>query len=318
MNEQLQQSILSTLAYFDVFDYPLTAEELYRALHALDADTMAVLSTGTFDQVLIQLQDLVENGRIEMKDSMFFLPGRIQTVVTRQLAIPTIEKKLRIARRAVRLIRWIPFVYGVWVCNTLASGTVKDESDIDVFIIIKEGRMWSTRFLITIVLSVFRLRRTQTRVANKICLSYYITTNHLNLHDVVIDQRDIYTWYWIDQLVPVYDRDNIYDCFQKNNQWVKSVVPHALQPVRLASRYRVNDGVISKRVRSFLERLFGKMLGDWIEGMMRWLQQVVMERSIPGTRPYPTSVVVSDTMLKFHENDRRGFFRSEWEKRLMR
>ena len=42
---------------------------------------------------------------------------------------------MKIANRAVEKIRWVPFLRAIFVCNTLAGPGLKEESDIDVFII---------------------------------------------------------------------------------------------------------------------------------------------------------------------------------------
>lgn len=316
MDTTLRQSIISTLAYFDVFSYPLTAEELYRWVHVVQQTGDRSLQSVTYLELLEMLGMMVEAGEIETLSSFYVLPGRKEGVEKRNAAVPRIEEKLRIARRAIRLLRYVPFVYGVYVCNTLASGTVTDESDIDVFIILREGRMWTGRLLITVLLSVVRLRRTDRCVANRMCLSYYVTRDHLCLKDVLIDEEDIYTWYWIDQVLPVYDRDETFRLFQEQNAWVQDMVPRALQSVKLSRRYRVDDSRISVAIRGIGEYVCRGRMGDWFERVFRAWQRAFMDRHEKvGARPFATSVVISDTMLKFHENDRRGVYREEWRKR---
>src|SRR5258706_5721763 len=68
----LERAILETLAYSDVFDYPLRLDELYRYL------PMRV-EIGQLRQVLNSL-----NGLLGMKDEFYFLSGREKTVQIRK------------------------------------------------------------------------------------------------------------------------------------------------------------------------------------------------------------------------------------------
>jgi hypothetical protein len=307
MNSSLAKAIIQTIAYFDIFDLPLTAEEVYRFLWRYDE----VISYVDF------LNTLPNVGHIEQKDGFYFLPGRADIVASRQLAVPLIEEKLRIARRAAKIIRSVPFLRAMFVCNTVASASASRDSDIDVFIVVRRGRLWITRFLTTIALSVFRLRRTKTNVANKICLSFYVTDAHLDLSDIAIDTPDIYLMYWIEQLVLVYDPDNLKEELSKKNQWVKKYLPHGFQSYHISDRYRVQNTPVQRFFRHIAERAWHGSYGDILERYAKQIQEKKMSANVGSVQGLPdTRVVVDDTMLKFHENDRRLHFRDEWRSRL--
>jgi len=312
MNEQLRKSILQTLAYFDVFDYPLTAEELYRWLYCgyTDNADIRISFRDFFDQ-------LAHFNQIECKDSFYFLPGRADIVEIRQRAVPVIEEKYKIARRAVKKMRWIPFCQAVFLCNTVASSHASPESDIDVFIVVKSGRIWTARFLIILVLALFRLRITKQTSANKICLSFYTTDKHLDLSDVTIDREDIYMMYWIDQLVPVYDPEDMQQKIIDANVWVQKYIPHALQSYKTLHRLRVGDMWLQKVKKKSWEWLLGGGLGSFVEKILKKKQIQTLKANFGDQmNDGSTHVVVNDTMLKFHDNDRREYFREEWQKRL--
>jgi len=306
--DPVQKAILETLAYFDVFQTPLTSEEV----HALLWKEKAKLS-----EVQQGIAELLEMKKIEEREGFYFLTSRADIVDRRQMAIPLIDKKLSIAAKAAKRIRWIPFFEAMFVCNTVASASATDDSDIDVFIIIRKGRLWITRLLITITLSLYRMRRHKEHVANKICLSFYVTDAHLNLSDVTIDEPDIYMMYWIAQLIPIYDPKNIRTQILKENAWVKKYLPQALSSYRMHPMFRVENGGIGKRVKKMFETMWGSGYGDMIESQARHAQQKKMAMNFSSVKDEKdTRVVVDDTMLKFHENDRRAHYREEWRKRL--
>ncbi len=306
MDRELKRAILKTLAYFDTFDFPLTVEEVYHWLWTYEKPVSLVV-------VRDGLMDLVSDGKIEQKNSFFCFIGRASIIRMRQFAIPLIEEKMRIAKKAARILRCIPFLDAVYVCNTVAGSIPHEQSDIDVFIIIQPGRLWLTRAMTTVLLSIFRYRRTQTSVHNKICLSFYVTHDHLNLEDIQSGSPDIYLAYWIDQLIPVYDPTGVMAHILKKNTWGKKWVPHAYTEERMYPSWEVKDTSFSRIVRLGLEKIIGFVGVSVLEEKARYVQKKKMDGNIHSLQDLPDSrVVVSDTMLKFHENDRRNYFRQRW------
>jgi len=302
----LGTAIIKTLAYFDVFQTPLTSEEVHSLLWK---------ETAPFSQVKAGLDMLVEESKIEIKEGFFVLPGRTKIVDRRQMAIPLIDTKLKIASKAAKRIRWIPFFEAMFVCNTVASASASEDSDIDVFIVIRQGRLWITRLLITLTLSLYRMRRHKEHVANKICLSFYATDAHLNLSDVTIDEPDIYMAYWIAQLIPIYDPKNIRAKILKENSWVKTYIPQGMGAYRMHPAFRVEDRGVGKKIRYMFETMWKSGYGDLIEKQAKQVQEKKMSINYASVKDeQDTRVVIDDTMLKFHENDRRAQYRDEWRK----
>lgn len=318
-----EKAIIETLAWFDVFDTPLTKEEVGKWLWGVritdpPATRSEALRAGNTDvQITEVLQEMTARDQIGSSQGFYFLPGRGETVEKRQLSVPIIDKKMDIAKKAAKKLRWIPFFRAMFVCNTVASSSASHCSDIDVFIVIRKGRLWLTRLLITLTLTFFRLRRNKKHVANKICLSFYVTDAHLDLSDVTIDAPDIYMAYWIDQLIPVYDPDNVREEIMKQNTWAKELIPNAFQKFVLHPRWRVEDGAIAKRIKRMFEAVWKGGYGNLLEKQAKGAQEKKMAMNFSSIKDEPDSrVVIDDTMLKFHENDRRAKFREEWRKRI--
>ncbi len=304
----LKKAIIVTLAWFDVFDTPLTKEEIHTWLWKQEA---------TLPSVIDALKILREQDAIGYKHGFYSLPDREKIVGERQLSIPIIDTKMNIAAKAAKKLRWIPFFRAMFVCNTVASSSATHCSDIDVFIVIGKGRLWLTRLLITLTLTVFRMRRHGKHVANKICLSFYVTDAHLDLSDVAIDKPDIYMAYWIDQLIPVYDPEDVRAVIMKENTWAHALLPNAFGKFVLHPRWRVKNGIVSGRIKRMFEVVWKKGYGDLLEKQAKGAQEKKMAMNWRSAKDNPSShVVIDDTMLKFHENDRRAKFREEWQQRI--
>ena len=199
----LQQAIVDTLAYFAIFNFALTREELWHNLFFVSGVEREI----TFDNFVKNLVFLLSEKEIETKHNFYFLPGRESDYYNRQNSVKFVEQKMKIAHLAIKKIRSIPFVRAVFLCNTVAGSTVTADSDIDVFIIVGKNRIFLTRFLVTFILSIFGLRRHGEKVKDRICLSFYTTEDNLGLSKIALDRPDIYLLYWLDQLVPFYDED---------------------------------------------------------------------------------------------------------------
>lgn len=301
----MSDSIIQTISYFDIFNTPLTREELLRWLwgeKAVDYTDFAK-----------RLDDLEKQNKISKKSGYYFLPGREEIINIRQRAVPLVEEKMQIAVRAGKKIRWIPFVEAVFVCNTVAGGGVKKTSDIDVFIIIKNGRLWLARLLTTITMSLFGLRRNKTKIANKICLSFYATNDGLDLSKIKISDPDIYLTYWMENLIPVYDPNNTLRKIKYKNQWAKKSLPNSNENYQTLYRWAVVDSKLSKAVRSFFEKTWTGAYGNLIEKQAKEIQQTKMKLNFTNpNKENKLGVIINDNMLKFHENDRREQYRDEW------
>jgi hypothetical protein len=226
------------------------------------------------------------------------------------------EWKYRRARQAAGLLRWLPFVRMVAVCNNLAFNNSRSSADIDLFIIIRPGRMWLTRFLITLVTHLAKMRRHGNKITDRICLSFYATERALDMRPLLLRPADPYFMYWLAQLVPIYDRYQTYVALRQANNWLAEHLPN-LMPIEPVSRRCVTDQTANSLWYKAGERWLGGGLGGVIESICRAVQLYLMDRKKKSQRwQGGTAVVVNDDILKFHEDDRRQLFLEQWRSRM--
>jgi hypothetical protein len=309
MDKEFKNSVLQTLAYFDLFEKPLTAEELHRNLWNLER------RVGYYD-FLMDLQEMVENGSVETENGYYFFPGRSDLIQIREQRVRLVEKKMKIAKKGARLIRLIPFVRAIFVCNTLATETVNYESDVDLFIVIKKGRIWLTRFWIIWVLQLAGLRIGKRKTKNKICLSFYISEHNLDFSRISLSGDDIYLAYWINHLVPIYDPDRFTKEIVKQNIWLNNYLQHFRDFYRLDAKWMLSKPVRLDSIINFFEKIWGNVYGDILEVQARAIQLSKLKRNnVCSQEGCETGVVINDELLKFHQNDRRDEYRKKWQER---
>jgi hypothetical protein len=310
----LEKSILATLAYFDCFDLPLRREEIFRwQYHDLSRGigNGHSVNEGEINQALGGLQS---QKVIEQDTDYFFLPGRRHLLRLREERFEENKRKWRIAKTAARWLRMAPFLKLVAVCNTLAINNARPESDIDFFIVTSSFRLFTCRAFITWLVSFLGLRRHGSKIKNRICLSFYVTEDYLDLKDILLEPRDPYFAFWLDQLVPLYDRHNFLSKLRAENQWVREYLPNAFSVTD--ENHRIKPGPISSLIQGLFELTFMPPLGNWLEDYLAKAQKKLMSNKQSVASQPDTRVIISDNMLKFHEEDRREEYRERFYRRL--
>jgi len=320
----LEKSILATVIYYDILDYPLTGFEIYKylinPLHIIgQTEPVQDLELEPFGEISLSgVLDYLQTEKIREfvgeKNGYYFWVGREglyqQRIERQKIAAPRWKKVYKI----LRALQIIPFVKMIAVCNSLAINNSKEDADIDFFVIIGKNRIWLTRLLVTFFVWMMGEWRHKKRIAGKICLSFYITEDALNLEPIAIKPYDIYLAHWVAELKPVYYEGQIYRDFVFKNLWARN--------------YLINFGKISNlyypefkrnRFLSFSRMISEKLLkgriGNLIEKLFRFFQKKRITRKII-PHEVPTAVLVSDKMLKFHENDKRTFFEEKFVENL--
>jgi len=299
----LEKSILRTLVYFDLTSFPLTANEIWQFLHTQ--------TVGDFKIVLSALEDLKNKNIIGEKYGYYFLLGREELVEKRRAQLVISELKLKKARRAAKFIMGVPFLKAIFVCNTVASGTALEDSDIDFFIIAEKNRLYIVRFFTNLVLRFFGLRTYGTKIADKICLSFFIDDQNLNLEKLKAVPEDIHFAYWIAQMVPIYDSQNYFKRFLSANYWIKKYLPNFNPQIQYVNLVKLNIffGTWQKIWQTMWQGGYGAM----IEKQARDWQLLKMKLSIKEkSQVGDNGVVVNNGVVKLHEYDTRAAIYNAW------
>lgn len=298
-------SALKTLAYFDQFDYPLTALECWR--YAIDSDAR--------EKRYIQndLDMLLAKGKIIQLNGYIALAGRESIIDIRGDRTRLAEQKYRKALRFVSFLRWFPFVRMIGICNTLSLSHSREDADIDFFIITAPHRVWTVRLLTTVFAHLLGQRPDQHHMRDSFCLSFFVAEDSMNLRRVALGDDDIYFANWVQHLVPVFDTGNVYQSFWGENQWITSLLPNAFQKIPAERRLLVDRWPI-RFMRLFFEFVFW-LIGPMFERFVCRLQWKGFPAKIRVLANLDTRVVVTGDMLKFHDADRREEYRRQWKER---
>lgn len=305
----IRRSILKTLHYFDITRFPLTKEEIFSWLWQCPK-----VGYEQFERVL---QLLIEEKKIGERYGYYFLFGGEESVEWRRERLLSSEAKMKIALRAARKIRSVPFLQAIFVCNTVGSEQSNENSDIDFLIITHPKRIWIVRLLSNLILRLYRLRTFGGKIKNRICLSFYLDTHHLSLSNHRIVEDDIHFAYWLNQMVPIYDQENIYSKFLQANSWSRKFLSNIdVRPI-ITERLIARDSKIGKVGKKILEKIWQGGCGNFIEKQSRLTQWMKMNAEIKNKiNKGDKGIVITEGVIKLHERDTRAKYRQEWLKRI--
>ena len=238
----LERAIVEAVTYGDVFDYPLTADEMHRYLAGVAASRAQV--QGALAQGRLVPSFLSRSGRY------YTLPGREDAVETRRKRAAISAKYWRIAVRYGRRIAELPFVRMVAVTGALAMDNVADE-DIDYLIVTEPGRLWLCRGLVVGVVRLAALRGVT------LCPNYFLSENAL-----VLSERNLFTAHEVAQMVPLAGSET-YETFRRLNHWSEAFLPNASGPPRRVSAVEPRGRHVRRLTEAALRSRVGGRLEDW-------------------------------------------------------
>lgn len=213
------------------------------------------------------------------------------------------DEYLKEVKRLKSVFQSIPFVEQIFLCNSISFNALDKNSDIDLFIITKPWRIRTVKFRSMILFALKWAKRFWKRSRKKICLSFFITSNSQNLYPISLPTLDIYLAYWISHLVLIYQpNDTLNNSFFENNKWVKWILPN-YQEKQTISLW-INPFSWNTKSKNIMEALWNWLLWNIFETLVKSIQKAIIRLKISLNPIWNKDVIISDSMLKFHQDIR--------------
>lgn len=277
-----QHGILKTLAYFDIFHYPLRKEEIlqfnthfseehitHQALHELVAEG-SVFKLGDFYS--LHNNPLLINRRLQGNQ-------RAGELLTKALSIG-------------KMLYKFPFVRGIGVSGSLSKNVAEENADIDFFIITRKNRLWIART----IMHIFKKFTYLVGRQHFFCMNYYLDEEALLLTD-----QNIFTAMEIKTLLPVSGNESFRRFFSMN-QWANQWLPVC------SFREQAAGDARNSWFKKIGEWLFNSRLGNRLDDYLlrittkRWKKK---EKSNDRTMKGTTFVLITDK--HFAKSNAGGF-----------
>ena len=262
-----KEAILATLSYRCVFRYPLSFYQICTCLVSAERFNCNVVRNA--------LDNLVSKGLVREVDSLYSLVD-VKPVNWHDRFDYSV-KLLKENSLAIGLLSKIPWIELISVTGSVAAYNADLNSDLDIFIITQKNRLWLTRFFVVALLKTIGKYPGKGGDGGKICPNLYVDTSCLGW---LLPSQNVFTAHEIILMQPVYQRNEAYLRFLRQNTWVHKFIAGFSFDSRLAE----------------VSPVYGSPLVSYLEKVAMSLQMRYMRRKI-------TAEKVSEHVLHFNKND---------------
>ena len=250
----LELSILKTVAYFDVFSYPLTINEIVLFLDQ---------PSGEKDVTSI-VQRLVETKNLWRFNNFYSVRNEESLALNRTNGNKLAEKHIKKSMRLAKFLFLFPYIKGIAISGSLSKNYADKNSDFDFFIITTANRLWLVRAFYTVLFKIASF----ARIKHWFCLNYFIDESNLD-----IKEHNIFTAIELLTLKPLKGK-TIFEKFFAANEWSNEYLPNCKvdyeylkdsspNVIRKATERTMNFGIgdkIDNKLLSLFKKRFEKVL----------------------------------------------------------
>ena len=208
-----------------------------------------------------------------------------------------IKNRLKYATRVGKMLATFPFVRSVILNGSLALGTSKESSDIDILIVAKSGRIFTARFFVNGLTTIWGIKRSKDEEldhSGDFCFNYFLTENFLKIPTNRTASVDKYCAENYSKSVYLAGDSSVYENFMKAN--VDLFNKYGCTPRSLTDNESKKRKGLSQVIWEFI---LSGYLGEIFENMVKRYQIKKIESS-PITAKYPDLIVYNDKELRFH------------------
>ena len=166
----LSDDIIKAIAYFDLFSYPLTVEQVYNFLPR---------NSVTPEDIGAALDEMVCDNALARYGGFYTLRLSDQHIVQERKENEARARRLiKYARFVTQVLKRFPFVRAVFITGSLSKNVATKESDIDFMIVTAQRRLWICKTILTLFRKIFLFG------SNKyFCTNYYISEKNYTYQD---------------------------------------------------------------------------------------------------------------------------------------
>jgi hypothetical protein len=247
----LRHSVLKVLAYFDLFNYPVLAEEI---LYFLDQEA-------EWPGLVTELEALTAEKCLFRTGNFYSLQDNPALAELRLRGNRRADELLQVAARISQRLFQFPYVRGVGISGSLSKHYADENADIDYFIITRSNRLWIARTFMHLFKKLSYLRGRQ----HWYCMNYYVDEDALE-----IKEKNIFTATEMITLLPASGNGGLVRFFDAND-WTADYFPHYRERQRVAQGpYRVS--FLKRTLEKLLDNRLGDILDDFFQRLTsrRW------------------------------------------------
>lgn len=250
MTQILERQIINALLYYDIFNYPLTEEEIVRFIGK---------QIGSASHIKSALTSLEAHNDVYYFNGFYGLQPDITNTLRRIRGNKLADECLKVAHKKAELIYQFPFVRAVMASGSLSKGYMDEKSDLDFFIVTASGRLWIARTLLVLYKRLFLFNSHRF-----FCVNYFLDEQH-----PLIEEQNLFTATELATVMPLQSAPH-YKRLMEGNPWINTFFPNFtprvtnLPPARSGLIKQGFERLINIFFANRLERYCRKLtLGRW-------------------------------------------------------
>jgi len=284
---QLEAAVMRTLLYADLFQFPMTLEEIHRYLIHHQAIDRPMIQQCLYESPILQSLLCQHHGYIALREHQDYIQIRLERE----------QDAKQMWHEAQRYGKWlsrIPFVRMVALTGALAVRNPAGRSDdYDYLLITQPGRVWLARAFAILLVRVVRL------FGRELCPNYVLASDQL-----VQKRQDLFIAHEIAQMVPIFGNQLYREMFAKN-AWMTNFLPNARPHKKQQDRRSV--------FKSLLEKLLGGAMGSQLE---KWEYQRKRRKFSSHIDQPQADALIDDGHVKGHFQDHGHPVLNKYRERL--
>ena len=274
-------AIARSILYAALFDYPLTLSQLRQTLIESAQTPSEIMATVRSSSRLATV--------IEHHDGYFFPAGRRALIDTRQRREARSRAFLAAHRPLLRIIGALPNVRMVALSGSIAHLNLEQGGDLDLFIVTRGARVWSTAVAVILLAKLLGRRRT-------LCANFIVADTSL-----CSDQHDLFTASQVINLKPI-TGDDIYRRLVEANPFVHHFYRNFHAPD--CGNLRLRQPALLRGLKAIVETA-SFVPCALAERVCRTAYRGYL-RSRAATWQSPEQVTLGDMVLKLHTRSHRN------------
>ena len=239
--EAVKKGILRSLIYYDIFNYPLTANELAQFSSIKLHDKQCITDA---------LEYLTQHLLIYKFGDFYSLKNDPTQIERRKNGNNIATEILPKALKRSKFIHKFPFVRSVNISGSLSKNYFDESTDFDFFIIAEANRIWLCRLLLTFYKKIFLLNSRKY-----FCINYYIDTT-----DLLIPDRNLFS---ATEIITLKNQcgETVYKNFMEANTWVHAYFPNYFPDYSFMEKEKM------PMLKKILEKVFSGKVGNYFDDL---------------------------------------------------
>lgn len=240
-----------------------------------------------------------KNIKNNIKDKSYSID--INKSFSRKTKNKNMDEYVNFINRYWKLYQSLPFIKEIYLCNSISFNALKENSDIDLFIITNNNSIRRARFFSLLFFYILWLKR-WNNIRKKFCLSFYITQDHQDLYNIILPSSDVYLNYWLAHLIPLYQEQlNSSNLYKKNKRFSVTMPNH---PQKFCINIWNKLYHWKSKLKKKIEFIFWWFFWITFETLISSIWKPILLLKTKKLWKKWQWIIINNNMLKFHEDKR--------------